>query len=49
VRLTPSAARGALDAVYAADRGLKRGEIRDAEIRDVIELRLLRSRGTYRA
>jgi DNA polymerase III delta subunit len=49
IRLTTAAARGALDAVYAADRGLKRGEIRDAEIRDVIELRLLRSRGTYRA
>ena len=49
VRLTASAARGALDAVYAADRGLKRGEIRDTEIRDVIELRLLRSRGPYRA
>ena len=49
VRLTPSAARGALDAVYAADRGLKRGEVRDAEIRDVIEFRLLRSRGTNRA
>lgn len=49
IRLTTSAARGALDAVYAADRGLKRGEIRDAEIRDVIEFRLLRTRGTYRA
>lgn len=40
VRLTPRAARAALDAVYAADRGLKRGEIRDAELRDVIEQRL---------
>ena len=48
VRLTPAAARGALDAVYAADRGLKRGEIRDAEIRDVIEFRLMQSKGTYR-
>lgn len=44
VRLTIAAARGALDAVYAADRGLKRGEIRDTEIRDVIEFRLVKGR-----
>ncbi|HEX7079197.1 MAG TPA: hypothetical protein VF363_12310 [Candidatus Eisenbacteria bacterium] len=44
-RLTVPAARAALDAVYAADRALKRGEIRDAEIRDVIEQRLRGTRG----
>ncbi|MGE5176535.1 MAG: DNA polymerase III subunit delta [Hyphomicrobiales bacterium] len=40
VRLTPGAALAALDAVYAADRGLKRGAIRDSEIRDAIEFGL---------
>jgi hypothetical protein len=30
-------ARAVLDAVYRADRGMKRGDIRDAEIRDVLE------------
>lgn len=40
VRLTPRAALLALDAVYAADRGLKQGRIRDTEIRDAIELGL---------
>jgi len=35
--LTPSNARAALHAVYAADRALKRGEVRDAELRDLIE------------
>jgi hypothetical protein len=35
--LGPAAARAALDAVYRADRAMKRGEIRDEEIRDVLE------------
>jgi hypothetical protein len=35
--LRPARARAALDAVYRADRAMKRGEIRDAEIRDVLE------------
>ncbi|HLQ66251.1 MAG TPA: hypothetical protein VK123_03355 [Candidatus Limnocylindrales bacterium] len=41
VTLPPSAARAALHAVYAADRALKRGEARDAELRDLIERMLL--------
>jgi len=45
VALTPSAARAALDAVYAADRALKRGEVRDAELRDLIERRLMEGEG----
>jgi DNA polymerase III delta subunit len=40
VRPSARVARASLDAVYAADRALKRGEIRDAEIRDVIEQRM---------
>ncbi len=35
--LSPARARAVLDAVYRADRGMKRGEIRDAQIRDVLE------------
>ena len=35
--LRPAAARAALDAVYRADRGMKRGEIRDEEVLDVLE------------
>ena len=35
--LRPAAARAALDAVYRADRGMKRGEIRDQEVLDVLE------------
>jgi DNA polymerase III delta subunit len=35
--LRPERARAALDAVYRADRAMKRGEIRDTEIRDVLE------------
>ncbi len=35
--LSPGNARRILDAVYQADRALKRGEIRDAEIRDYVE------------
>ncbi len=41
VTLPPSAARAALHAVYAADRALKRGEARDAELRDLIARMLL--------
>lgn len=39
--LSPGAARAALDAVYTADRALKRGDVKDAELRDLIERRLL--------
>ena len=35
--LRPAEARRALHVVYQADRGLKRGEIRDTEIRDYVE------------
>jgi len=35
--LRPADARRALHVVYQADRALKRGEIRDAEIRDYVE------------
>ena len=35
--LRPGAARAALDAVYRADRAMKRGEIRDEEVLDVLE------------
>lgn len=35
--LSASAARQALDAVYRADRALKRGEIPDSELRDYVE------------
>ena len=35
--LSPARARVVLDAVYRADRAMKRGEIRDAQIRDVLE------------
>jgi len=35
--LSAAAARRALDAVYRADRALKRGEIPDAELRDFVE------------
>jgi DNA polymerase III delta subunit len=38
--LRPVAARAALDAVYRADRGMKRGEIRDEEVIDVLEFAL---------
>jgi len=44
--LTPTAARAALDAVYEADRALKRGEVKDAELRDLIERRLMESNTT---
>ncbi|HEV8128365.1 MAG TPA: hypothetical protein VGQ14_01780, partial [Candidatus Eisenbacteria bacterium] len=40
-RLTPSQARAALDAVYAADRALKRGELKDAQLRDWMERKIL--------
>ena len=40
-RLTPSQARVALDAVYAADRALKRGELKDAQLRDWMERKIL--------
>lgn len=46
VPLTPNAARAALDAVYAADAALKRGEARDVELRDLIERNLLEARET---
>jgi len=39
--MSPAAARAALDAVYRADRGMKRGEIRDEEVLDVLEMGLL--------
>jgi DNA polymerase III delta subunit len=39
--LGPAAARAALHAVYTADRALKRGDARDAELRDLIERKLL--------
>ena len=45
VSLTPTQARAALDAVYAADAALKRGQVRDAELRDVIERSLLSPMG----
>lgn len=35
--LDPSTARRTLHAIYRADRALKRGEIRDAELRDFVE------------
>ena len=42
-RLTPSQARAALHAVYAADRALKRGELRDTQLRDWMERKILES------
>ena len=45
--LTPSAARAALDAVYAADRALYRGEVRDVELRGLIERRLMGRSGAH--
>lgn len=39
--LRPAAARSALHAVYRADRAMKRGEIRDEEVLDVLERGLL--------
>jgi DNA polymerase III delta subunit len=42
-RLTPSQARAALHAVYAADRALKRGELRDSQLRDWMERKILES------
>jgi len=35
--LRPATARRVLDAVYRADRALKRGEARDADLRDLVE------------
>jgi DNA polymerase III delta subunit len=43
-RITPAEARAALHAVYAADRALKRGDVRDAELRDLIERNLVEAR-----
>jgi len=43
--LRPAQARAALDAVYRADRGMKRGEIRDEEVLDVLERALVESMG----
>jgi len=43
--LTTTAARAALDAIYAADRALKRGEVKDVELRDLIERRLMDGEG----
>ena len=43
--LRPAAARAALDAVYRADRGMKRGEIRDQEVIDVLEFGLQEGSG----
>jgi DNA polymerase III delta subunit len=43
--LRPAAARAALDAVYRADRGMKRGEIRDEEVLDVLERGLFEGMG----
>jgi DNA polymerase III delta subunit len=39
--LSPPAARAALDAVHRADRAMKRGEIRDAQLLDVLERDLI--------
>ncbi|MEK7317028.1 MAG: hypothetical protein AAB011_12670 [Candidatus Eisenbacteria bacterium] len=39
--LRPAAARSALHAVYRADRAMKRGEIRDEEVLDVLERGLM--------
>lgn len=39
--LRPAAARSALHAVYRADRAMKRGEIRDEEVLDVLERELM--------
>jgi DNA polymerase III delta subunit len=44
--LRPGAARAALDAVYQTDRAMKRGEIRDEEVLDVLERGLRESLGT---
>lgn len=43
--LRPAAARAALDAVYRADRAMKRGEIRDEEVLDVLERGLFEGMG----
>jgi DNA polymerase III delta subunit len=40
-RITPTEARAALHAVYTADRALKQGDVKDAELRDWIERRIL--------
>ena len=44
--LTPAVARAALDAVYRADRAMKRGEIRDAQLLDVLERDLIAPGGS---
>jgi len=43
--LTPLAARAALDAVYRADRSLKRGIVRDVDLMDYLEQEVRGSRG----
>ena len=43
--MRPADARRVLDVVYRADRALKRGELRDAELRDFVEREIAASRG----
>jgi hypothetical protein len=43
--MRPVDARRALEVVYRADRALKRGELRDAELRDFVEREIAASRG----
>jgi len=43
--MRPAQARRALEVVYRADRALKRGELRDAELRDFVEREIAVSRG----
>jgi DNA polymerase III delta subunit len=43
--MRPAQARRALEVVYRADRALKRGELRDAELRDFVEREIAASRG----
>jgi DNA polymerase III delta subunit len=43
--MRPADARRALEVVYRADRALKRGELRDAELRDFVEREIAASRG----
>lgn len=43
--MRPADARRALEVIYRADRALKRGELRDAELRDFVEREIAASRG----
>ena len=43
--MRPADARRALEVVYRADRALKQGELRDAELRDFVEREIAASRG----